>query len=82
MIPADTKQCQAEIPNGESFMTLGGRYKLVRCKNVPSVTVFETIPGIDGLMGSMCLCAPCLTQLFKQCGDTQFRVEPILGAGK
>ncbi len=42
----DLDQCQAEKPNGHSFMTLGGRPGLVRCTNKPSVIITEDEPGI------------------------------------
>jgi len=39
--PVDLKQCQAEVPNGNTFMTLGGRPGRERCKNKPTVVVTE-----------------------------------------
>jgi hypothetical protein len=45
LTPSDRKQCQAEIPNGVNFMTLGGRLERVRCKSTPTVIVTEVVPG-------------------------------------
>jgi hypothetical protein len=60
LIPADLTQCQAEKPNGHSFMTLGGQPGLVRCKRVPVYIAFEKEPNpVDGLRGSMSLCEEC-----------------------
>lgn len=60
LIPPDPKQCQADKPNGASFMSMGAFPALVRCSNVPSVIITETMPGKDGLIGSMSLCQECL----------------------
>ena len=59
LIPPDLKRCQGEVPNGHSFMTLGGVPGRVRCENKPSCVVYETIPDEDGRMGSMSLCKRC-----------------------
>ncbi len=61
LIPADPKQCQAEKPNGNTFMTLGGRPGLVRCDNKPTWIMTEDKPGRDGLQGSMSICLDCRT---------------------
>lgn len=68
LIPPDRKQCQAEKPNGNTFMTLGGVPGLERCKNKPSVIATERKPGEDGLRGSMSLCSDCFTKLIEQQG--------------
>lgn len=60
MTPIDKDRCQAEMQNGATFMTLGGRPKMARCVNKPTVIVTETKAGDDGLKGSMCLCDNCL----------------------
>jgi len=59
LIPADLTRCQAEKPNGESFMTLGGGHKMVRCENAPTCVVYEMKAGPDGKCGSMSLCRKC-----------------------
>jgi hypothetical protein len=67
-IPVDYSQCQTEKPNGNSFMTLGGRPGLVRCTNKPTVVAVENKPGADGCIGSMSLCDSCKDVLIKQLG--------------
>lgn len=66
MIAIDKERCQAEKPNGATFMTLGGTSKMVRCNNKPTVIVTEKQVGSDGLKGSMCLCDDCLNVAEKQ----------------
>jgi hypothetical protein len=66
LTPPDPKQCQAEKPNGVTFMTMGGRHKMVRCTNEPVFIVTEKKPGEDGQKGSMSLCASCLAVFAKQ----------------
>lgn len=66
LTPPDLKQCQAEKPNGHSFMTLGGVPKLERCKNKPKYLAKEKKPGADGQIGSMTLCESCKKQMDKQ----------------
>ena len=68
LIPPDPQRCQAEIPNGHTFMTLGGVPGLVRCSAKPSVIVTEREAGPDGQRGSMSLCPKCLEVLLKQAG--------------
>lgn len=63
--PLDTARCQAEKPNGYTFMTLGGIPGLERCRNKPEVVVTETQPAKDGKIGHMTLCDGCLT-VFKK----------------
>ena len=77
LTPPDLKQCQAEKPNGNSFMTLGGSPGLERCTAKPSVIVTERKPGLDGLKGSMALCDECLAVLRKQLGENYATVQPI-----
>lgn len=79
MIPPDLGQCQAEKPDGNSFMTLGGRPGLVRCTNPPTHLVTETAPGDDGRMGSMTLCDNCLIVFKKQLAAQlhRMRIEAI-----
>lgn len=65
--PADPQQCQAEVPNGNTFMTLGGQPGRVRCTNRPVVVAVETEPNPeDGEHGEMSLCADCLAKLSEQ----------------
>lgn len=77
LTPPDPKQCQAEKPNGNSFMTLGGRPGMLRCENKPSVIVYENKPGVDGQKGAMSLCKSCLAVLNKQMPVGYVRVEAI-----
>jgi hypothetical protein len=77
LTPPDIQQCQAEKPNGNSFMTLGGATGRVRCTALPEVIVKETKKGEDGLRGSMSLCAECLEVAKKQLGETTFKVTRI-----
>jgi hypothetical protein len=64
--PPDRKQCQAEKPNGYTFLTFGGRPGRVRCTNKPRLIVTEKKPGKDGLKGSMSLCPDCFAVFQKQ----------------
>ena len=65
--PPDHKRCQAEKPNGATFMTLGGVPGLVRCANVPVVILTERNPNQkDGAIGCMSLCLDCLAVFHKQ----------------
>ena len=66
MIPIDEERCQAEKPNGQSFMTLGGGHKMVRCNNKPTVIATEVDIATDGQRGSMTLCEDCLNVALKQ----------------
>ena len=76
LIPPDRARCQAEIPNGASFMTLGGRPELVRCTSAPTVIVREKLPGKDGQRGSMSLCGVCLVVFKQQLGEDFADVIP------
>lgn len=77
LIPPDRKQCQAEKPNGYSFMTLGGTPGLVRCKNKPTVIAHENKPAEDGRKGSMSLCDECAKKMIEQCGAAFCTLKPI-----
>ncbi len=66
--PLDVERCQAEKPNGNSFMTFGGVPGLERCKSRPAFVLVEKNPGKDGLHGAMTLCRECLTVFTKQVG--------------
>ena len=82
LIPPDLLQCQAEVPNGTNFMTLGGNIGgRVRCENAPAYVVYETTPAADGLMGSMSLCPSCLKVFKNIMGDkfeTHYRITDIV----
>lgn len=78
LIPADPKRCQAEVPNGHSFMTLGGRPGgRVRCSNVPAVIVTEQVPGADGKCGSMSLCESCHVVFKRQMPNANVAVRKL-----
>lgn len=77
-VPPDLDRCQAEKPNGEGPFTLGGGHKMVRCENKPQFIVTEKAPGEDGLIGSMSLCAHCLTVFLKQMPADYGEVTEIL----
>ena len=77
VIPVDKKQCQAEKPNGESFMTLGGGHKMVRCDSAPTVIVRENKSGYDGLRGEMTLCDHCHNVMIEQLGEEFTTAEEI-----
>lgn len=76
LVPPDLEQCQAEKPNGVTFMTFGGHKEMIRCKDKPTVIVRELKPGKDGQLGSMSLCTHCLIQFMQQIcpkdGDYEF----------
>jgi len=82
LIPPDKEQCQAEKPNGHSFMTLGGSPGMERCKAVPVVIVTEKKPDADGVTGSMSLCLDCWKVFWKQLGADFAEAKPIIRYGK
>lgn len=65
IIKPDIAQCQAEKPNGHTFMTLGGSPGMERCTNFPSIIIVEVEPGSDNKCGSMSLCTDCF-RVFKE----------------
>ncbi len=75
LTPPDLKRCQAEKPNGHSFMTLGGNLGgRERCDARPTVIATEIKPGKDGQIGSMSLCDDCADVLQTQMpGVTKIR---------
>ena len=75
--PIDYNACQAEKPNGASFMTMGGVPKQIRCTNKPNVIATETEKGEDGIQGSMSLCNECLEVAKKQLPPNFFIITPI-----
>ncbi len=75
MIPIDKDRCQAEKPNGEGFMTLGGGHKMVRCENKPTIIITEKQAGKDGLFGSMSLCDDCLKVALEQLPQGYFDID-------
>lgn len=78
LTPPDRDRCQAEKPNGSSFMTLGGRPGLERCANRPTVVAAETTPGEDGRRGGMSLCADCLAVFERQMPAGYATFAPVL----
>jgi hypothetical protein len=66
--PLDVDRCQAEKPNGASFMTFGGVPRLERCNSVPSYVLVETKEDEDGLRGAMTVCSECFEVFKKQVG--------------
>lgn len=78
LIPPDLNQCQAEKPNGNSFMTLGGVVGRVRCTNTPTVIVTEKKPPKGySKCGSMSLCTECWAVAIELLGADKFTVKPI-----
>ena len=59
LTPPDALQCQAEVPNGNTFMTLGGQPGRTRCTKPPTVIATEKSPGNDGQIGCMSMCTEC-----------------------
>lgn len=82
LIPPDPKRCQAEQkvgcwPDGRHFMNLGPG-SIVRCSNKPiCITHEKKASRVDGLKGSMSLCAECLAVFIDQNGGDlrHYRVE-------
>jgi hypothetical protein len=76
--PPDPKQCQALIPNGNSFMTFGGKVGHERCTAKPWVIITERTPP-KGFMvcGSMSLCSACWLKAIDQLGQDAFTVSPV-----
>ncbi len=68
LIPPDMNRCQAEKPNGHTFMTLGGRPGRERCTDLPAWLATEKEPAPDGQIGSMSLCDDCRAVFLKQVG--------------
>jgi hypothetical protein len=78
MTPPDPKQCQSLIPNGNTFMTLGGVPGWDRCLNEPVVIVSEVVSSVEGEPpGSMSLCRHCANKLLELQPDTEFTFEFI-----
>lgn len=76
LVPPDRKKCQTEIPNGITFMTMGGGVPgRIRCKNRPNVIVYKKKPK-----GSMSMCNKCLTVFVKQVGMKGCKVKGINNA--
>jgi hypothetical protein len=78
LTPPDLRRCQADKPNGHSFMTLGGTPRRVRCDEAPTVIVTEVAPDADGRRGSMSLCHHCWAVALKQLGAYSITAAPIL----
>jgi len=69
LTPPNLKQCQAEKPNGNNFMTLGGPVGMEQCTNLPTVIATESKADESGVIGSMALCSDCAAVLKKQLGE-------------
>lgn len=67
--PINFDQCQAEVPNGHTFMTMGGRPGRIQCTNAPLYILREVEPGDDGQHGHMSLCESCFGVFKKQMPD-------------
>jgi hypothetical protein len=78
LAPPDIKQCQAEKPNGYSFMTLGGRPGRERCTTLPAFIVSEKAPGKDMQTGSMSICISCLCVMNEQMKLGDYDLTPIV----
>lgn len=76
--PLDVKRCQAEKPNGASFMTFGGVPGLVRCSDEPTFVIVERVADKKGVRGAMTLCAACFEVFKRQEGIEKILVYPIL----
>jgi hypothetical protein len=79
LTPPDLERCQAEKPNGHTFLTLGGSPGRVRCDSRPVFVAKELHPGEDGQCGSMSLCAKCQVVFVKQLGIDYAEFERIGG---
>jgi len=77
LTPPDLCRCQAEKPNGASFMTCGGRPERIRCNEEPCVIATENEPGPDGRVGSMSLCQHCAEVFVQQLGSTYATIAKI-----
>jgi hypothetical protein len=67
MLPIDVEQCQALVPNGNTFMTFGGKPGLVRCKAKPTwIAIEKVVDSKDGERGGMSLCDTCKAVCEKQ----------------
>lgn len=77
LTPPDLSQCQAEVPNNYSFMTLGGQPGTrSRCVNMPVVIATEKRPGSDGKRGSMSLCERCWGVFKNTYDDSYASIRP------
>ena len=79
--PPDLKQCQVEVPNGHSFMSLGGKPGRVRCTKKPSYLATERFAGKDGQFGSMTMCADCFLVFIKQADIESYNITTIKEEG-
>ncbi len=77
LIAVDLERCQAEKSNGQTFMTLGGGHRLVRCTNKPVVILKEVESADDECRGSMSVCAGCLAVALEQLPEGFFEVVDI-----
>ncbi len=78
LTPPDTRRCQAEKPNGATFMTCGGRPEMVRCMEKPTMIVTEILPPKgSNQCGAMSLCDACKVVFDRQMGTTNFVVTKL-----
>jgi hypothetical protein len=82
LTPPDRERCQAEKPNGHTFMTLGGRPGRERCTARPVTIATEVAPDRHGRRGSMSLCADCWAVMIRQLGAFYASFEPVPPEGR
>lgn len=75
--PPDRERCQTLRPNGNTFMTLGGKPGLERCRNRPLMIATEVKPGADGRIGSMSVCGRCMVRMQEQLGVGYVKFSPV-----
>jgi hypothetical protein len=78
LIPPDLTRCQVEVPNGHSFMTLGGRPGRERCKKKPMFLVTEQLYGADGQRGAMTMCPDCFLVFLKDHDIIEYDVTTLM----
>lgn len=79
LTPPDRERCQCEITTTPSPFTMGGdlRPKTERCSGKASVVITEKVPGDDGQIGAMSLCAHCFGVFQKRVGLGGVHVEVL-----
>lgn len=78
--PLDVERCQAEVPNGATFMTFGGVPGLVRCTSKPRYVLVERKRNKkDKLHGAMTVCTSCFEVFKKQVGEATVNIFEIKG---
>lgn len=74
--PVDETRCQADKPNGHSFLTFGGVPGRVRCSERPTHIITEAKEK-DGVRGEMSVCPECLAVASAQLGAGYFSIKAI-----